>query len=240
MTQITQSFIFAAGRGERMKPLTDTIPKPLAKVKNKAIIDYIIEKLDEVGSIQKIIVNGFYLADILENHLKKLNNKKIIFSRENSKVETGGGLLFAKDKINFEEPILLINGDILWQEKNHLSDIANLCDYYHKNDCDILLGLSKTSDLFGYVGKGDFDFNEKTHELFKHEGSAMSHVYVGVQIINPKILKDAPSDSFSINHFYKKAVDENKKLKSIKGFEMSGKYFHIGDVKSLDEINKIF
>ena len=43
MTKITQSFIFAAGRGERMRPITDSIPKPLVEIKNKPIIDYIIE-----------------------------------------------------------------------------------------------------------------------------------------------------------------------------------------------------
>lgn len=240
MTKITQAFIFAAGRGERMKPLTDTIPKPLAQVKNKAIIDYILEKLSEVKSINKIIINGFHLADVLEAHLKKLNNKKIIFSKETDKFETGGGLLFAKDKINFDEPLLLINGDILWQDKDGISDIENLSRYYHKNDCDILLGLTHTNELFGYEGKGDFDFNKLSHELYKYEGNVMSHVYVGVQIINPQILKDAPSDCFSINHFYKKSVDEHHKLQRIKGFEMKGKYFHIGDVKSLHEVNKVF
>ena len=60
MTKITQAFIFAAGRGERMKPLTDSIPKPLIKIKNKAIIDYAIEKLDQISDIKKIIINGDY------------------------------------------------------------------------------------------------------------------------------------------------------------------------------------
>ena len=82
MTELTQAFIFAAGRGERMRPLTDTIPKPLVKIKNKAIIDYAIEKIDQIPSIKKIIINGFYLAPQIEKHVKKLNNPKIIFSHE--------------------------------------------------------------------------------------------------------------------------------------------------------------
>ncbi len=54
MKEIKQSFIFAAGRGERMRPITDSVAKPLVEVKNKAIIDYVIEKIDEVGEIEKI------------------------------------------------------------------------------------------------------------------------------------------------------------------------------------------
>ena len=80
MTKITQAFIFAAGRGERMRPLTDNTPKPLIKINGKAIIDYTIDKLDRDPYIKKIIINGFYLSEQLEEHIKNLNNPKIIFS----------------------------------------------------------------------------------------------------------------------------------------------------------------
>ena len=57
MTKITQAFLFAAGRGERMRPLTDTTPKPLIKIKDKSIIDYTIEKLDQISDIKTININ---------------------------------------------------------------------------------------------------------------------------------------------------------------------------------------
>jgi NDP-sugar pyrophosphorylase family protein len=62
MVEITQAFIFAAGRGERMRPLTDTLPKPLVKIKNKAIIDYTIEKLDQISDIKKLSLTDFISA----------------------------------------------------------------------------------------------------------------------------------------------------------------------------------
>ena len=106
MTKITQAFIFCAGRGERMRPLTDSIPKPLVKVKEKSILDYILAKLDEISSLEKIIINAFYLADEIEKHILSLNNPKIILSREEEKVETGGGLIYALDKIDIDKPLL--------------------------------------------------------------------------------------------------------------------------------------
>lgn len=236
---ITQSFIFAAGRGERMRPLTDTIPKPLVKIKNKSIIDYIIEKLDKINEIQKIIVNGFYLADEIEKHLKKLNNPKIIFSRETSKIETGGGLLYAmKNKIfDQNQPILLINGDILWQDSLQ-SDIKKLCDAYQASDCDILLGLKKNGEVLGYEGEGDFDLDKKTGILFKRLNQAQSHVFVGIQVINPIILNQVSQDFFSMNYFYKKALTDSGEMSRIKGLELDGRYFHIGDIQTIALVEK--
>lgn len=242
MTQITQAFIFAAGRGERMKPLTDSLPKPLAKVRGKAIIDYTIEKLDKIPSIKKIIINGYYLADQLEAHIKKLNNPKIIFSREVEKIETGGGLVYAQDKINLDEPLLLVNGDVLWQEKQGHSDIELLAKNWNEDECDILLGLIKKEDYLGYEGNihggGDFDF--QSGKLFRFPEDEMSHVFVGLQIINPKILKNAPDKCFSMSHYYRSAVGEGGKVHNIKAVELKGRYFHIGTVDALEETEKKF
>ncbi len=229
---ISQTFIFAAGRGERMRPLTDSIPKPLVKVKNKPIIDYIIEKLDKMPQINKIIINGYYLANQIEDHIKKLNNPKIIFSNEPSKIETGGGLLYAQDKYDISQPILLINGDILWQDEIE-SDIERLCEAYKSSDCDIMLGLKKTEEVLGYEGEGDFVFDVKNGDIFRFKNTAQTHVFVGIQVVNPQILNDVTMQCFSMNYFYKKAEQIDGKLNKIKGLELKGRYFHIGDVKAL-------
>jgi MurNAc alpha-1-phosphate uridylyltransferase len=241
MTKITQAFIFAAGRGERMKPLTDSVCKPLVKVKNKAIIDYAIEKLDAISHIEKIIINGFYLSEQIENHIKSLNNPKIIFSRENEKLETAGALVFASNLIDFEQPLLTINGDILWQENGTTSDIKILSEAWNPKDYDTILGLKKTADYLGYDKNvnGDFDFDGKN--LFRFDEKKMSHAFVGLQIINPKILKNPPQKCFSMSHFYfrKNAAGKNELLPRVGGVELAGKYFHIGTVDALEATEKL-
>lgn len=242
--KIKQSFIFAAGRGERMRPITDTIPKPLVKINGKAIIDYTIEKLSKIESIEKIIINGFYLADEMEKHLKNLQNPKIIFSKEVEKIETGGALIFAQNHLDLNAPLLTINGDVLWLDEGS-NDINLLDENWQKNEvknnCKMLLGLKKTADYFGYEGNengGDFKL-EDSGILSKNPNEKLTHAFVGMQIIDPKILQKAPGKSFSMSHFYKSALNQSGILQGVKGLELQGKYFHIGTAQAIKETEKL-
>ena len=242
MLEITQAFIFCAGRGERMKPLTNSIPKPLAKVNDKAIVDYVIEKIDKINSIKKIIINGFYLSEQIANHIKKLNNPKIIFSQENQKIETGGALVFAQDLIDLSQPLLLANGDVLWQEDKS-SDIELLAKNFDSATHDMLLGLKKVEDYQGVEprknGKyGDFNLVDNGN-LYRYSESDMSHCFVGLQIINPKIIAQAPSECFSLSHYFLSSVGERGLLHRIQGLELKGKYYHIGTVDALKQTQEL-
>jgi len=243
MTKITQAFIFCAGRGERMRPITDSIPKPLVKVKDKSILDYILAKLHEIPSLEKIIINAFYLAEEIEKHIISLNDPKIIISREVEKVETGGGLIYALDKIDIDKPLLTLNGDVLWRNKNNFSDLNFLSENFDINAHDFLLGLKKTKDYWGYDGLGDFDLiDKKLHHKILQNGQKilMSHVYVGLQIINPKVLMGNHEKCFSMAKFYKSAVNSANILNRIEGIELKGDYFHVGTPQHLELANREF
>jgi MurNAc alpha-1-phosphate uridylyltransferase len=233
---ISQAFILAAGRGERMKPLTNTIPKPLAKINGKAMIDYTIEKLSSLKNINKIIVNSYYLAEVLEAHLASLNNQKITISHETEKLETGGGLINALPLIDTTKPLLIINGDLFWQDEQN-SLLQTMVENFDENKMDILLALKPNQQFFGYEGKGDFNLDKETGEIKKAENP--THTYIGVQIIHPRILQDKPDEKcFSLNYFFKKALDEDKQERNkIRGIEVKEKAFHIGTVESLETIN---
>ncbi len=232
---ITQAFVLAAGRGERMRPLTDTTPKPLAKIHNKAMIDYALEKISALKNINKIIVNSYYLAEVLEAHLQNLNNPKIIISHETEKLETGGGLVKAMDFLDVNQPILIINGDLFWQDENN-SLLQTMIENFDEKKMDILLALKPNTEFFGYEGNGDFDLNIKTGELRKSANP--SQTYIGIQIFHPRILKDRSTEkSFSLGYFFKKAQRESGILDKICGIEVKEKAFHIGTAQTLEAIN---
>ncbi|NVJ67452.1 MAG: nucleotidyltransferase family protein [Gammaproteobacteria bacterium] len=104
--------ILAAGRGERMRPLTDTLPKPLLKVDGKALIEYHIQALKEAG-IKDILINTAWLGDIIPEYLGDgaYWGVKLTYSHEESALETAGGIRKALDFFA-DEPFVVVNGDI--------------------------------------------------------------------------------------------------------------------------------
>jgi N-acetyl-alpha-D-muramate 1-phosphate uridylyltransferase len=107
-----KAMILAAGRGERMRPLTDNTPKPLLKVGGKALIAWHIERLVEAG-FQELIINHAYLGQQIEDELGDGTwwGVKIKYSPEKTALETAGGIANALPLLG-NAPFLVVNGDI--------------------------------------------------------------------------------------------------------------------------------
>ena len=107
-----KAIILAGGRGKRLRPITDYVPKPLIPIKNIPIIEWQIKYLKKFGVLEIIICSG-YKTEMIENYL---NNKKlgikISFSVEDIPLGTGGAIKKAGKKIN-EKSFIVINGDII-------------------------------------------------------------------------------------------------------------------------------
>ena len=114
MTEITQAFILAAGRGKRMLQLTDDRPKPLVEVAGKSLIDYNIRRLAD-AEIKDCVVNLCYKGDMIKAHLAGNRELNFIFSEEEEALETGGGIKHALPKMK-REPFVVVNSDALWTE----------------------------------------------------------------------------------------------------------------------------
>ena len=109
-----QALIFAAGLGERMRPLTNTTPKPLLHVGGKPLIVWHLEQLQRLG-VQTVVVNTSWLADQFPSTLGDGSqwNLQLRFSQEPyPPLETGGGMLNAWRQLDPHEPLLAVNGDV--------------------------------------------------------------------------------------------------------------------------------
>jgi MurNAc alpha-1-phosphate uridylyltransferase len=106
------AMILAAGRGERLRPLTDEIPKPLIKVAGKSLIEYHLENLARAG-YKKIIINTAWLAERIHQQLGDGSNYgvSIHYSDESEALETAGGIIKALPLLG-DQPFLVVNGDI--------------------------------------------------------------------------------------------------------------------------------
>lgn len=142
-----KAMIFAAGLGTRFKPWTDKHPKALALVNGKTLLQHNIEYLQQYG-IKDVVVNVHHFPNQIVEAVQKNNGwrSNVIISDESNEVlETGGGLLKAKDLLQDDEPFVTLNADFLTN-----LNINHLVDYHQKKKALISFGITnrKTSRCF--------------------------------------------------------------------------------------------
>ncbi|MBF0110985.1 MAG: nucleotidyltransferase family protein [Magnetococcales bacterium] len=225
-------FILAAGRGERLRPLTDHTPKPLIEIDGHPVIDHTLERLRRLP-IRRIIVNVWHLADLLADHLTRhpFWGDRIDISRETELLETGGGVCNALPLLG-HEPCLAINGDILWE-----FDLAPLIEHFAPSRMDALLLLVANPEGKG----GDFVFSSEKPEVIaspaggpwgnirRREGDAPGWTYSGIQVFNPRALELYPVTRFSLNRFF----DDALRRERLFGIFPPGRWSDIGTPQTL-------
>ena len=125
-----KAMIFAAGRGERMRPLTDTCPKPLLKVRGRPLIEWHVLNLVRAG-MKDIVINHAHLGHMIEDYLGDGSRfgATIRYSAEQEALETAGGIANARHLLG-EEPFFAVSGDIYCPH----FDFAQAKDVLHDND----------------------------------------------------------------------------------------------------------
>lgn len=230
---INQAMIFAAGLGKRMLPLTHSIPKPLVKVNDYSLLENSIEKLLKLN-FNKIVVNSFHLSDQIIDTTARFGSKVEVVVEE-TRLETGGGLLncLIKGKLNKEFPVILINGDIYWQDIKY-SSISKLLEKWDNEKMDIIMCMKEKKSFFGYDGNGDYDLldNGEYSQLIYSKNP--DFVFTGLQIIDPKIISDEKK-IFSL----KEVIDKSIKKKKVYGINDNNPWFHIGTIESLEKTRRI-
>jgi len=169
-----KAMILAAGRGERMRPLTDGTPKPLLKVAGKRLIEYHLENLVRAG-VQEVIINHAWLGEQIPACLGngQQYGLAIHYSDEgNNALETAGGIINALPLLG-SEPFILINGDI-WTDY----EFSSLLAHPHTNSLMHLVLVANPA----HNPKGDFDIDEKGR-LIDHA----AHTYSGIGLYSAKI-----------------------------------------------------
>lgn len=178
--------LFAAGRGTRMAPLTDTTPKPLIEVGGQTLLDRALD-LAQTGGARRIVVNTHYLGDQIATHLA---GRDIAISDESDLLlETGGGLRKALPMLG-DGPVITLNPDVVWTDPN---PIAALRAAWDPDRMDALLMLVPLENALARDGAGDFSL---TDGRISRKGDL---VYGGAQIIRPDRLAEIPDRIFSLN-----------------------------------------
>lgn len=228
MIKVDTAMIMAAGLGKRMRPLTESRPKPLVEVAGKAMIDHCFEKLVEAG-IGKAVVNVHYLADMMEAHLAALPypvDIRVSDEREQL-LETGGGLVQAEPLIE-EDVFYCINSDNLWTDgpTNSLQQLAQTWD---EDSMDALLLLIPREAAHNYKGDGDFHLDDEKRISRKLPDQKAPLIYSGIQLISKRLLRDAPTGAFSTNIFWERAIGDGRLF----GAVHEGQWFEVGSPQAI-------
>jgi MurNAc alpha-1-phosphate uridylyltransferase len=213
--------IMAAGLGTRMRPLTNARPKPLVEVQGKALIDHVIDRLVAAG-VATIVVNVHYMADMIEEHLKKRRDVQIVISDERAELlDSGGGILKALHHFG-GEPFFHVNSDTVWVEGTGRA-LELLKARWNPQEMDALMLLAPTVNTVCYDGVGDFMMDAEGRLSRVPEHRIAPFVWMSVEIVHPRLFASAPGGRFSINPLWDEAIAKGRLF----GLRLDGVWMHI-------------
>ncbi|MDZ7624781.1 MAG: nucleotidyltransferase family protein [Ignavibacteriaceae bacterium] len=237
-----RAMILAAGLGTRLKPLTDSTPKALIKIKEHTLLELQIKKLKAEG-FNQIIINVHHFAEQIKNYLKQNNffDCTIEISDESEKLlDTGGGLKKASHFFSDGKPFLVYNVDILSN-----IDLKKLKEYYLASSSIAALAIQdrkssrkflfdKNKILCGWM-------NEKSGEkiITRDEQSELfPYSFSGVQIVDPKIFKYFPDkDVFSLVELYLSAAKQEKIIGYVHNED---EWLDLGKIENIKKAESLF
>ena len=221
------AMVLAAGRGERMRPLTNRLPKPLVAVAGKPLLDHVLDRLAAAG-IERAVVNVHYLADLIERHLAGRQTPQIAISNEREKLlDTGGGVVKALATLG-SEPFFHVNSDTIWID-GEKPNLERLAEAFDPTSMDALLLLAPAAASIGYAGRGDYTMTTDGRLRRRPEQGVAPFVYAGAALLRPELFKDAPAGVFPLTVLFDRAEREGR----LHGLRLEGVWMHVGTPEAI-------
>ena len=226
-TNNNRVIIMAGGLGKRLRPLTSRLPKPMIKIKNKPILEHIINKLKSQG-FNNVTISVRYLAKTIKNFFKNGKNfgVNINYLHEKKVLGTAGSLSLIKPKKN-EDDYIIINADTIFDL--NLNDLIN----FHKKK-NSLLTMAIRQEFF----KSDYGIiKSKGYKFDKIEEKPIITTYVnaGIYIVSKKVLKNIKKNKYlDMPDLFNEL--KKKKNKKIFLFPIYENYQEVGTLKDLKKL----
>jgi N-acetyl-alpha-D-muramate 1-phosphate uridylyltransferase len=225
---IDHAMVLAAGLGTRMRPITETMPKPLIKVGGKALIDWILGYC-RAGGVSEAVVNVHYLADMMEAHLKGVTIPHLTISDERTALlDSGGGVKKAMPHLG-QGPFFILNADAIWIEGPEPS-LERLRQHWNPDTMDILLLIAHSSNATGWGNNGDFAMDQDGRLRRRDKGEVTPFIYAGAGIWKPELFDSRP-DVFSLNRLFDEAAEKGR----LHGLRLDGLWMHVGTPDAIPE-----
>jgi N-acetyl-alpha-D-muramate 1-phosphate uridylyltransferase len=220
---VNTAMIMAAGNGTRMMPLTADRPKPLIEVAGVMLLDHVLDHLRGAG-VGKVVINAHYRADQVEAHMaaRAADFEVVISDERDLLLDTGGGLVRALPLIP-DDPFLCVNADNWWTDDGY-NAFARLLHAWDDLTMDVLMLVVPYARANNTQGQGDFDMDADGLLSRRKQGAPGAFVWTGIQMLSKRLIVDPPSDVFSTNIFWDRAIAEGRCF----GLEHDGLWFDVG------------
>ena len=219
------AMVLAAGLGTRMRPLSDGMPKPLIEIAGRALLDHAINRLALAG-VESVVVNAHYRAEQIEARLAQRQTPRIEISREEERLETGGGVARALpllDKIFF-----VVNGDVFWLDGAEPA-LARLADAFSGTGIDAVLLFQRAAAAIGHDGNGDYFLDPLGVPRRRGEREVAPFIFTGIQILHRRLFAGVKDRVFSLNRLY----DQAERAGRLRAIVHDGEWFHVGTPEGL-------
>jgi MurNAc alpha-1-phosphate uridylyltransferase len=229
---VRRAMLLAAGRGERLRPLTDRIPKPLVPLAGKPLIDHVLERLVAAG-IRELVVNCHHLADQIEAHVRRWRDVAVTISREEELLETGGGVRRALPLLE-DEIFFVLNADSFWLD-GPIPALHRLSRSFDAERMDVRLLLARSVAAHGYSGTGDYFVQSDGRLAYRKPGDIAPFVFATASLMHRRALEGMPDGPFSL----KRAWDAAEARGRLYGLVHDGPWFHVTAENDLTENERL-
>lgn len=221
-----KAMILAAGLGKRMRPLTDTLPKPLLSVAGKPLIEHHLEQLKQAG-VTQVVINVAYLGHLIKQQLGDGSRfgLSIQYSEESEPLETAGAIHQALPLLG-HEPFLLINADV-WTD----FPIEQLMATELPKDC-----LAHLIFVANPKHHAQGDFAISSGRVMKFSDGLQGVTFSGVSLVDPRLITTYPHvrERFALREVFDRAADQL----SMAGEVYTGEWWDIGTPERLRQLNE--
>ncbi|NDH62407.1 MAG: nucleotidyltransferase family protein [Alphaproteobacteria bacterium] len=227
---IRNAMILAAGRGERMRPLTDVTPKPLIPVAGRSMLERSIDRLQRHG-VQNIVVNVHHLGSQIADRLQ--GRARII--REDHLLETGGSVRNALPLLG-NGPFFVLNGDGLWRD-GPVSMLGRLQAMWDSRRMDALLLLHPLARVIGREDKDRGDYYLEPDGHARHRGTAETapYLFASISVCEPRLFYGTAEGPFSLLKLWNRAEAAGR----LYGLVHDGDWFHVGTPAALADAERV-
>lgn len=231
-----KAMVLAAGYGERMRPLTDNIPKPLLPLNGKPILHYTLKLLEKNG-IREIVVNLHHLHQMIIDAFGDGSHygMKIHYSYEKEILGTAGGIK-AAEKFLRDDTFLVINSDIIVD-----IDINKVLEFHQEKEAVVTMVLREDYDVERY-GVIEIDASGRVRRSLgittRDEIKALKKLmFTGIHIFEPDIFNEIPSGRYCgiTEEIYPKLISHNA---PVYGYEFDGYWLDIGTLERYERAKR--